>query len=318
MSKLTIAAVRALEPRDKRYEVPDGSVAGLVVRVAPSGTKSFALYYRRASDATLRRLTLGRFGGVGGMTLHEARKRAGENLQTVRAGGDPGEERKRQRAEAKSAKAGGGPRSLVEEVQSYLDVAALELRPKTIETYRIAADKFAAWVKTKRLRAPSDLARAHLTDFRAHLTTLPRHTARAGARRGTKHATATKRSPVSVNRELRTLKTILNALRRSGKLPQLDRDAIADCLSSLKTDRKQPKYLSRGEIAKLLAACERHDATLFTETRDEHAGPRGGRHNAALQTDPAFCDVPAPHRLPPRGSAGASVGTRGTRRHRSR
>lgn len=272
MAKLNIADVRNLQPRAQRYEVPEGSIAGLVVRVTPSGVKSFSLSYRRRDDGVMRRMTLGRFGGRGGVSLYEAREAAGDALEIVRAGGDPAGDRKRKRAAAAALKAAGGPATLADEVRGYLDNARSRLRPKTLETYGTAADKFVRWVDAEGIKLPTDLTRAHLVEFAAYLAELPCHTPAAKRGRGAKAATGRRRSPQSVNRELRTIKTILNGLRKAGKVPQLDRDALTDCLAALRVDREAPKYLSPKQIERLLAACERHDAETFTETREEHAG----------------------------------------------
>src|SRR5690606_38214138 len=93
-------------------------------------------------------------------------------------------------------------------------------------------------------------------------------------KRGQKCETGVTRSAVSVNRELRTMKTILNHWRAGGELPNLDRDAIADCLKAMAVERSKPAHLKHAQIERLLRACMRHDAATFAETRDEHAGLR--------------------------------------------
>lgn len=257
---LTNKKIQSLRPQTKRYNVPDGTVPGLSLRVTPGGVKSFALLYR--ANGVLRRLTLGRYGEV---TLTEARNRARDALADARKGADPVAERHAQRAVARGA-------TLAEEIESYLVDAAHELRPRTIGTYATALKKFAAWSKTQRIRLVSDLTREHLVELRTHLAAMGLDKPARGAKRGKRITTNNKRSAWSVNRELQTVKTALNRWRKAGKLPQLDRDAITDCLGRLRTEHKRVDYLSPTEIGQLLAACDRHDAETFAATRAEHGG----------------------------------------------
>ena len=92
---LTDFAVRNLKPTTGRQiDVYDSRIRGLAVRVSPSGTKAFVVWYRIGGKA--RRLTLGRFPT---MSLAEARKRAQEALLQVADGNDPATEKQRARAE---------------------------------------------------------------------------------------------------------------------------------------------------------------------------------------------------------------------------
>jgi integrase len=79
---------------------------------------------------------------------------------------------------------------------------------------------------------------------------------------------------MSVNRELRTLKTILNAWRVAGILPHVDRDGITDALKALPVTHEQPEYITAAQLDSLLHAALRHDAAVFAATRKEHAGLR--------------------------------------------
>lgn len=82
--RLTEASISRLRVREGRYDVYDGAVAGLAVRVGKSGTKSFALYFR--ANKRLRCATLGK---VGVLTLDQARKRAKVMLGKAADGNDP-------------------------------------------------------------------------------------------------------------------------------------------------------------------------------------------------------------------------------------
>ncbi len=94
-----------------------------------------------------------------------------------------------------------------------------------------------------------------------------------GGQRGQRKSTLVWRSSVSINYELRALKTLLTVWRIAGLL-RLDSDAIADILKSLSLDQDPPSYLKPAQVQKLLEAAIEHDNAAFTETRDEHAGLR--------------------------------------------
>lgn len=79
MSKLTQKAVEDLAPAAEEYCVWDAQVAGLGVRVRPSGAKSFVLMYRLGGKQ--RKHTMGKLEANYG--LKEARERAREHLQAL-------------------------------------------------------------------------------------------------------------------------------------------------------------------------------------------------------------------------------------------
>jgi integrase len=169
----------------------------------------------------------------------------------------------------------GGTRSEAKElraaVSDYLDGAKHRLRGRTLTVYRLAIDPFADWAERHGVRSTADLSRARLTEYREHLIARPRKRSKKGGKRGEAHELPKKRSPVSVNRELRTLKTVLNTWRAAGRLPQLDRDAIGDVLKALRAPRPQPEYLTPVKLEKLLRAALKHDAATFKMTRKEKA-----------------------------------------------
>jgi integrase len=79
---LTDKGVAALKPRPKRYAYPDPELRAHYVRVTPAGAKSFATV-TRSPDGKQVWTTI---GAADGMTIDEARLRAREVLQRVRAG----------------------------------------------------------------------------------------------------------------------------------------------------------------------------------------------------------------------------------------
>ena len=86
---LSDAEIRNLEPRRARFDVVDGDVPGLELRVWPNGTKRWCLRYRRG-DGAARRLALGRYGAtLPDLSLTRARKLARQRLTDIQRGADP-------------------------------------------------------------------------------------------------------------------------------------------------------------------------------------------------------------------------------------
>ena len=83
--KLSIKAIDAIKPTDKRAEFPDHIVQGLRLIVQPSGIKSFQLRYRHAGKG--KRMSLGRLDR--GATLASVRNQARAALLQLETGADP-------------------------------------------------------------------------------------------------------------------------------------------------------------------------------------------------------------------------------------
>jgi len=81
---LSAKAIEALVVTGKQYDVADGRVSGLHIRVSQRGAKTFVLKYRFLG--TQRRERLGRYPDL---TLAEARTQAQEIVSKVRRGADP-------------------------------------------------------------------------------------------------------------------------------------------------------------------------------------------------------------------------------------
>jgi integrase len=80
-NKLTLRTVEAAKPQAKPYELRDGELKGLLLRVQPSGVKSFVVEWSRG-----KRTTLGRFPV---MTLVAARTQAMAALADAAKNGAP-------------------------------------------------------------------------------------------------------------------------------------------------------------------------------------------------------------------------------------
>lgn len=97
--QLTKRTVDAAKPRDQRYHVWDGELAGFGLRIEPTGAKTFIAKYRSSGGgrtATQRVVTLGRFGPL---TPDQARKQAKAIFGGVATGSDPAAEIRAKRRE---------------------------------------------------------------------------------------------------------------------------------------------------------------------------------------------------------------------------
>lgn len=85
MSKITKRVVDAAARRQDRYFIWDGEIKGFGLLVMPSGIRSYFYQYRNA-EGRQRRATIGKHGE---WTPAEARKKAADHREAVRAGRDP-------------------------------------------------------------------------------------------------------------------------------------------------------------------------------------------------------------------------------------
>jgi integrase len=83
----TARTIDALKPKPHRYSVYDPDCPGLVLRVTPTGVKTWSFLYR--FGAKQKRLTFGAYGPAPALTLAEARARARRARVQVDDGHDP-------------------------------------------------------------------------------------------------------------------------------------------------------------------------------------------------------------------------------------
>src|SRR5690606_20575860 len=79
----------------ERTDYYDTQLAGLSLRVSPSGTKTWNLLYTRESDETRQRVKLGRYPALG---VDDARKKALKAMSAVADGDDPADAKRARRA----------------------------------------------------------------------------------------------------------------------------------------------------------------------------------------------------------------------------
>jgi integrase len=148
------------------------------------------------------------------------------------------------------------------------------LRPATVEVYAAAAGKLKAWAKRTGVRGADDLSGPRLVAFRAELVKERRQVRAKGGKRGALKPTSEPRSPHTVNRELRSVRTVLGYVRKLGLLPRIGTDDLRDALERLSTGSDRIDYRKPAELQKLLDAALAHDAAVYAATREEHAGRR--------------------------------------------
>jgi integrase len=144
-----------------------------------------------------------------------------------------------------------------------------QLRPKTLTAYRAAAAKLKDWTTKTRLHSADDLTGPKLVAFRAELLKQPRQHQAKGGKRGARKVTTKPRSPHSINRELRAVRTVLGYLRKLGLLPRISTDDLRDGLERLSAGIERIDYRKPHELQKLLEAALRHDADTFKAGRGE-------------------------------------------------
>ena len=159
------------------------------------------------------------------------------------------------------------------------------LRERTVEVYQVATKKLAAWGTRAGVKSADDLTGPKLVAFRASLVKAPLR-ARVKGKRGATGETERTRSPNSINKELRSARTVLGYLRRLGLLPKLTADELTDGLKRMQVPHDATQFLRPAEIGALLGAALKHDAETFKMTRAENAAgrrtPRTTRRHPAI------------------------------------
>lgn len=156
-----------------------------------------------------------------------------------------------------------------------------QLRPRTLEAYRSATDKLIAWGARHGVHSADDLTPARLIGFRESLVNEPKRAPvkkepgapKKKANQGKRQVTGVRRSPYTINRELRAVRTVLGYLRKKRQLPRLNGDDLRDGLERLRATVERIEFLKPHECKQLLESALRHDADTVI-TRDEEQALR--------------------------------------------
>lgn len=148
------------------------------------------------------------------------------------------------------------------------DLGALD-GERTRKAYRKTADLFIAWARTRGLRYTRDLSKSQLADWAASRAKVEKQVARAGGSKGEKRARG-RRSNATVNKELRQLSSLLNKMRKHD-IVRLTSDDVSDALEQLTHSLEMRPFLRARQLRQLVEACLRHDAAVYTLTRDKRA-----------------------------------------------
>lgn len=149
------------------------------------------------------------------------------------------------------------------------------LRPRTIEVYKRSCSKLTGWCAGPgKVRSCDDLTRVKLMEFRTHLELQPKRIAAPEQKPGTFVATADKLSAVTVNQDLRAVRTVLGYLRDLDMLPSLSHDDLRRALKKFATEDSEIEFLRPAQCRQILEAAIAHDAAKFTETTAEHKRQR--------------------------------------------
>jgi len=148
---LTDAYIKNLEAPEKRFEIPDKIALGMVLRVTPTGNKSFA--FRYWYSGTSRQRTIGRYGEY---SLAEARAIVNDWRKLLDDGLDPMAEKNKQKEHS--------PITLKEYVEIFKnDYVQRRLKASTQKTYSSRLNKV---TESKLSRMPlEDISRSQVRSF---------------------------------------------------------------------------------------------------------------------------------------------------------
>jgi len=155
MADFTKSTLQKLQPDQRRYSVRDTgnarSVPGLILRVSPTGVKTFQLY-RKLNGKPIR-VTLGRFPS---MTVDQARRQATHELAKLNRGVNPNVEKRSRRAKGVT---------LRQVLDDYC--ADRRLKPSTEKMYR---DRVGQYLKEWLDRPLTYITRERVVHKHKHIT----------------------------------------------------------------------------------------------------------------------------------------------------
>lgn len=229
-AKLTAKLVNSLKPKDRIYKVWDTEIQGFFIRVMPTGTKSYCLFYRHNGKG--RDYTIGKSGKL---TAEQARDEARIKAPKAARGEDIQDAKKAARAKAKAEKY----QSLKGFIEHKYSPWVISERKSGQDTLDMIKGNFEhLYGKSLNTITPWDLQKWRTEKLKNGL------------------------KPATVNRRISALKAILSKAVEWEVIP-------VNPLTSIKPlkldDKGKVRYLSESEEKKLRAALDRREAELREE-----------------------------------------------------
>jgi integrase len=144
--------------------------------------------------------------------------------------------------------------------EAYYAAKGSELQPATLVAYKQGTKPFEVWCASHGVAFIESLTPALLAQYRGWFVGRPAHVPAQGrVGKGKRVEGKARKSPAQENKCLNSLRVVLAQLRREGKLPAFDSDAIVDSLQFVKKERAKRRFLNVKQVQSLLEAAERHD-----------------------------------------------------------
>ena len=157
-------------------------------------------------------------------------------------------------------------------VGAFYEARKSVLREGTLSTYRHATERFLDWAKAEGIQTGDDLRDPHLERLKDWINGANLTASKRGAGRGVRQASESKRSAHTVNRELRTLRTVFRKCKALGLMAHVTSDGISEGLRGESADIEAPSFFRAIELKALVQAALKHDSARFELTREEHLG----------------------------------------------
>ncbi len=170
--------------------------------------------------------------------------------------------------------AGGAPKATGSTLKDAIDryyADHTRLSASTIGLYKTATDKFIEWAGGTGIKTIDELTRARLAAFKTSRSDAALNAPAAKQKKGKRKPTAKRRSPATVNVELRTVRAVLSYLIGIQVVARLSTDDLKIGLKPLEEPDEGIEILKRPQLRKLLDASLAHDSDKFKATRAEHA-----------------------------------------------
>ena len=163
----------------------------------------------------------------------------------------------------------GAPRATGETLRAAIDryyKAHSTDRASTTATKRLSTDKLITWCEANGCPSCDDLDRSALTRWRTSVVNEPKRKPAKKGKRGAK-TEAGKRSPHSINRDLKKAAAVLRDLADGDSFAKLTFDDVRRALKPVRAPVDRKPYLKPAECKRLLAGALRHDSDTFETTR---------------------------------------------------